>query len=291
METIKNAELTLSVSQKGAEIQSVILNKSGKEYWWQGDSKWWGGRAPILFPICGGMWDGTCTYKDQTLKIEKHGFVRKAEWTLAAQSENSVTYSYEPTAEELVSYPFPCRVEVTYALEGMQLRMTMRVINLGTEEMYFQMGGHPAFNLPDFSEDKDVVAYVRLEGTPESVLRASTQGCTEHERFSFPQTEEGLVPVCVATFNNEALIFDKHQLKAATLLNLNKQPIARVECSAPVWLFWQPQGVPTPFLCIEPWYGLCDEQGFNGSIQERPYMQALEAGKTWENDLVIQFYE
>ena len=99
------------------------------------------------------------------------------------------------------------------------------------------------------------------------------------------------MPVCVETFNNEALIFDKHQLKAATLLNLNKQPIARVECSAPVWLFWQPQGVHTPFLCIEPWYGLCDEQGFNGSIQERPYMQALEAGKTWENDLVIQFYE
>jgi galactose mutarotase-like enzyme len=49
--------------------------------------------------------------------------------------------------------------------------------------------------------------------------------------------------------------------------------------------------VHTPFLCIEPWYGLCDEQGFNGSIQERPYMQALEAGKTWENDLVITFYK
>ena len=290
MEIIKSADLTLSVSKQGAEIQSVVLNKNGKEYWWQGDSKWWGGRAPILFPICGGMWDGCCTYKEQQLNIPKHGFVRKAEWTLVEQTVNRVTYSYEPTAEQLEIYPFPCRVEVTYALDGMKLCMTMRVLNLGTEEMYFQMGGHPAFNLPDFSDDKDVVGFVRLEGKPESVLRASTQGCTEHERFDFAKTEEGLVPICVETFNHEALIFDKNQLTAATLLTLDKQPVARVECSAPVWLFWQPQGVHTPFLCIEPWYGLCDEQGFYGSIQERPYMQTLEAGKTWENDLVIQFY-
>ena len=52
METISNSVLTVGVSEHGAELQSI--QKNGKEYLWQGDTRFWGRRSPVLFPIvCG----------------------------------------------------------------------------------------------------------------------------------------------------------------------------------------------------------------------------------------------
>ncbi|MBR6483085.1 MAG: hypothetical protein IKT26_07685 [Bacteroidaceae bacterium] len=88
---------------------------------------------------------------------------------------------------------------------------------------------------------------------------------------------DGLVPVCVETFANEALIFDELQVDAVELLDAERRPMVRVESDAPVWLFWQPQGLHSPFVCAEPWYGLCDPQGFDGQLHERPYINRVEA--------------
>ena len=51
METISNSVLTVGVSEHGAELQSI--QKNGKEYLWQGDTRFWGRRSPVLFPIVG----------------------------------------------------------------------------------------------------------------------------------------------------------------------------------------------------------------------------------------------
>ena len=54
METISNSVLTVGVSEHGAELQSI--QKNGKEYLWQGDTRFWGRRSPVLFPswgVCG----------------------------------------------------------------------------------------------------------------------------------------------------------------------------------------------------------------------------------------------
>ena len=49
---IENDILKVAVSDKGAELFSVVSKSDGCEYIWQGDSKYWEDRAPILFPIC-----------------------------------------------------------------------------------------------------------------------------------------------------------------------------------------------------------------------------------------------
>ena len=105
-----------------------------------------------------------------------------------------------------------------------------------------------------------------------------------------PLTEDGLVPLTVETFANEALIFDDHQISAATVLDLNRQPVARVESTAPVWLFWSPTGVHSPFVCAEPWYGLCDHQHFEGDISERPFINCAHSGETWEGGYSVEVF-
>lgn len=51
---LKNDELTVEFKPEGATISS-IKDRDGVEYLWQGNPEYWGGQAPVLFPICGSL--------------------------------------------------------------------------------------------------------------------------------------------------------------------------------------------------------------------------------------------
>lgn len=72
METISNSVLTVGVSEHGAELQSI--QKNGKEYLWQGDTRFWGRRSPVLFPIVGRVWEDTYRYAGNSYRMGQHGF-------------------------------------------------------------------------------------------------------------------------------------------------------------------------------------------------------------------------
>lgn len=290
MITISNNIISVEVSTTGAEVQSIKDCQTHREYMWNGNEKWWHGHSPILFPIVGGLWNGTCRIEGEEVKIPKHGIVRHAEWTVDQVSADSVTLSINSTVASFKVFPFAFHLSVTYSIEGRKLTASFAVKNLSGCDLWFQLGGHPAIALPDWNENNEVDGYLRLEGEPQHVLRAGEQGCLEPETFNVPFDNNGLIPLSVDTFSHEALIFDNHQVKAATVLDRNQQPIARVECSAPVWLFWSPQGVHTPFVCCEPWYGLCDHQGFEGPVQERPYINCAASGQTWTGSYSVEVF-
>lgn len=289
MKTISNEYLTVVIDPQGAEMQSLKHTASGREYLWQGDPAYWEGRSPILFPAVGGLWDGTYRYNGQTYPMPKHGFMRDKLWQVAEERSDSLTLTYEGPQEETdrQAFPWAFALTVCYALEGDRLVVTFTVSNKGSETMYFQMGGHPGFALPDFDEAADVDGFLKLEGDVKDVVRASEQGCVGPERFKIPLTEDGLVPLAVSTFENEALIFDGGQLKAATLFDKSRRPLLRVESCAPVWLFWSPQGVHSPFVCAEPWYGLCDSIGFDSEVSEHAYINSLVGGGKWHGGYSI----
>lgn len=304
LHTLLNEHLRVVVAAQGAEMQSLTDVQSGHEYLWHGDAEFWNGRSPLLFPIVGGMWNGVCRIDGREYRIPKHGFVRQRQWTLLRSTPTALTFTLENAPEEAALFPWPYRLEVTYSLDRRTLRSDFRVANLSkTSPMWFQFGGHPALLMPDWRrEGQDVQGYLRFEGRPISMLRASVQGCTEAARVPIPwnddmetstalarhQPANALVPVCVKTFAHEALIFDDRQVSAVQVLDLQKRLVARVSSSAPAWLVWSPQGKHAPFVCCEPWYGLCDPQDFSGSIQERPYIQQAAPGATWTGWYAIE---
>lgn len=345
MEIIENKELRVEISAVGAEMQSLTDIATGRQLLWQGDPAYWQRRSPVLFPAVGGLWNGTYRTSNGTYRMPKHGFVRQAEWQVSSRTEQSVTFAHEQTPEEAAMFPWPYRVEVEYRLEERRLCTTFRVYNTGSETMFFQMGGHPGFHLPDFAPDRPISGYIELEGRPEYLLRAAEQGCTvvttdfcaksgehgtksgeqcaksaeeiENKHYPVPLNADGLVPVCAETFANEALILPDHQISAATLLRTDGTPLVRVSSSAPVWLFWLPvtttpcqisaTGLPSqttcsppqanktalraaPFVCFEPWYGLCDPIGFEGTVDHRPFINRLEAGALWHGGYEILVY-
>lgn len=56
MKTVSNQELTIRVSEHGAELSSIVANATGKEYLWQADPAFWKRHSPVLFPIVGSVW-------------------------------------------------------------------------------------------------------------------------------------------------------------------------------------------------------------------------------------------
>lgn len=291
METISNRELRVTVSPAGAEVQSIKGLLTGREYLWQGDGRWWGRRSPLLFPIVGGLWNGTCRIGGRSVSIPKHGILRDAAWAVVCREENHVRFRHTSTVADFAVFPYAFVIEADYRLNGRRLDVTLEVTNPGGADLWFQVGGHPGFALPDWDEASEPDGYLRLEGDPQYVLRAGEQGCLEPERHAVPADGDGLIPLSVETFAHEALIFPDHQVKAATVLDRQRRPLARVESGAGAWLFWNPQGQRSPFVCCEPWYGLCDSIGFCGAVEERTLINHLRPGETWRGGYAIEVFE
>lgn len=288
MEIISNEKFRIAVSPVGAEMQSFEILATGRELLWQGDAQYWSGRSPILFPAVGGLWNQTYRLDGKEYTMTKHGFLRDKTWNVVNRAADSVTFEYRE-GEGNAMFPWGYAVRVTYALTDEGVEARFEVENHGDSEMFFQMGGHPGFALPDFDEDAAVDGYLELQGAPDHVLRAATQGCTLPEHFAFPTTADGDVPLCVETFANEALIFEGDQVTGVVVKDKQRRPIVEVKSTAPVWLFWSPQGVHSPFVCAEPWYGLCDPIGFEGDVSERPYVQHLSPGApAWTGGYTIR---
>lgn len=281
--TIENEALRVTIASLGAEVLGVYNKATGEDVWWYGDPQYWHGHSPILFPACGGLWDGKYLLNGKEYNMPKHGFVRKAEFDVSDdRNAERISFSYRDNQTTHQYFPFPFCLTITYSLTGGKLSCVASVQNTGSETMHYQIGGHPAIKLPDFTPEGGTIGYACIESENTlSIVRAGEQGCWGPERFRVPCAENGMIPICLETFNNEALIFDNSQVRKVHLFRADgKTRIASITCLSPVTLMWQPQGMLSPFVCVEPWYGLCDRQGYTMDLDYRPYCQHVLAGDT-----------
>ena len=93
LHTIENEKLIVEISDVGAEMMSIRTKADGCEYLWQGDAKYWGDRAIVLFPICGRLVDGYYTYEGKKYEMGLHGFAQKMPMAVTEKSEQAVTFS------------------------------------------------------------------------------------------------------------------------------------------------------------------------------------------------------
>ena len=92
--TIKSGLLSVTISSKGAEIQS-IQDKNGVERMFNGDPAFWANRAPILFPVAGGLKNDCYEWQGKWYPMPKHGFIRPLEWQVEDVKENQATFLKE----------------------------------------------------------------------------------------------------------------------------------------------------------------------------------------------------
>jgi galactose mutarotase-like enzyme len=88
--TIENDFLKVVIAEEGAELQSIILKKTGKEHLWQGDATFWPRRAPLLFPIVGRLKNDTMTFKGKEYNMPQHGFARDLHFSVEKMTDQSI---------------------------------------------------------------------------------------------------------------------------------------------------------------------------------------------------------
>lgn len=294
-----NNNLRIQVFTQGAELTSIVAN--GKEYLWQGDPLYWGRRAPILFPIVGKLANNILRFDGKAYTMSQHGFARDTEFV---PLQLSTTYnpltgfqlipSNEPLFLQMVkdgpiaNYPYDFNLKVRYAVFGNTLDVDWEVENNGESPMYFQIGAHPAFMLPDYNPDSVIHGYLRCYNNKgQMVLPISSSHLEDGLRVVTESREvenkKGLLPITNSTFANDAILLDGGNISSVGLIDLQEKEILRVSCpQAGVFGLWAPNKPGCPFVCIEPWCGVADRKGFNGDISEKDCIYSLAPTESFE---------
>lgn len=279
---LKNDSLALQVNSRGAEITSMQAS-DGRQIIWHGDPRYWERHAPLLFPCVGGNWEGNIRVDGTIFPLCKHGFVQDMEFSLVQNTAESLSLAVTDTPETLKSFPFPFRLIVTYTLCGSQLDVAWTVENPADREMPFMIGAHPAFLLPAFNPSDAVHGYLRF---PEVDTLVSTptlpRGYTHPELTEeFPLTDH-LLPLTNATFRCDTILDIRGRISQVELLDASRRPLLSMQFHMPVLAMWAPEGGCSPFVCIEPWCGLCDSEGYTGELSQRPYINKVRARESWQ---------
>lgn len=288
---LENGELRARFRSQGGELISLVEKESGREYLWRGDAAYWGWHSPVLFPLVGAVKGGSYTHKGKTYSMGQHGLARRLEFQLLRQEEASIWFLLTDSPSTWESYPFAFRLELGYELAGRELKVIWKVENPGEETLYFSIGAHPAFLCPPGEERPHWQgAYIGFDAKGDSVrykLIDHAVNLVAKKEYVQP-LQGGMFQVQRDTFDRDALILEDRQVGEVFLAGEDKKPYLSVKFDAPLVGIWSPVKKDAPFICIEPWYGRCDGEGFDGEWKDREYGNSLEPGAVFQKSYVIE---
>lgn len=278
--TLTSDLLTINIATHGAELCSII-DRSGREYLWQADPRYWKRHSPILFPIVGSVRDGHFTIDGRQYSMSQHGFARDSDFTPLGSTGDEAWYELTSSDTTLAAYPYKFRLQVGYRLTGETVTVIWRVTNTDDRDIYFQIGAHPAFYYPDYGSDGER-GYLWFDCEDSfTYLRIGDGACASLTPHSQP-LDGHLLRLDTHTFDIDTFIIEGSQLTSVALLDRERRPHLTMQFDSPLLGIWSPPRKDAPFVCIEPWYGRCDREGFEGEFRDRDHVNRLAAGQTFE---------
>ncbi|MGL4389066.1 MAG: aldose 1-epimerase family protein [Brevinema sp.] len=277
MIVLENSYASVKINLIGSELTSFYDKEDQLEYVWQaGDI--WPKSAPILFPIVGVLKNDCCLYQDQTLTIGRHGFAREQKFEINQISSTEVICSFSATPEFKKNYPFDFTLSVHWILEGKTIQSKYTIENCGLNKMLYSFGLHPAFTLC-FNEDQSIdTLSLRLEKEEDWIITAGLNKDSTH----FPQTKNlgaSILPLSHSIFDNDALIFEKLQSRSVILQSSAHHHTLSTSWSENLDILGIWSKPKAPFVCIEPWAGICDVEDSNGILEHKKAIRHLATGE------------
>lgn len=288
MTFLRNNVLTVEISNHGAELQSI--RKGDTEYLWQGDPAYWGRRSPVLFPIVGSVWEKRYRVGDKEFELGQHGFARDMDFELVEASETEARYRLVSSGQTKEKYPYDFILEIAYRLNGDSLDVIWEVRNPSGEDIYFQIGAHPAFNYPDYSQEpsgRGHLTFDRSEGL--ECIRLKEKGCVDAVTKWPLELKDGVLKLEKDTFDTiDTIMLQDSQISEIHMYKEDGGEWLSMRFDAPVVGIWSPPGKNAPFICLEPWYGRCDCAGYEGDYREKEWMNRLSPGEKFESVYTVR---
>ena len=282
---LKSDQLQVQFQTFGGALSS-IKDKDGVEYLWQGDPTYWSGQAPVLFPICGSVRNDTVVYENkdgshEIGKIPRHGLVRKKEFDLIDQTDNSVTFAIEDNEEMYENYPYHFRLEITYIVTGKTIRTEYKIYNKESEKsMPYFIGGHPGFNCPLLADEVYEDYYLEFEepetcSVPKPFPKTGMLDFKDRSSWLDNQKELGLN---YDLFSYDAVTLDELESRKVALRSRKHDKGLRLHFEEfPNLIIWSTLN-KGPFIALEPWSGLSTSLEEGDRLEEKKDVRILKPG-------------
>ena len=289
MFTIENEHLKISISKKGAELQSIFNKQTQLEYLWNGNPAFWSKRSPILFPIVGTLKNDIYYYNDKPYKLNRHGFARDMDFEIETPTASAVTFLLRSDETTLRNFPFEFELRVMYSLRENNLRVNYNVSNISNPEMYFSVGGHPAFKVPlvdGMGYDDYYLEFNEEETKPRWPI--SKDGLIETTPVPLLQ-QTNVLPLTKELFSKDALVL-KNPTSSIVSLKSDKSShgLDFDFGDFPYLGIWAAKDAD--FVCIEPWCGIADSVDTNQQLVNKEGINKLNAGEIFQRFWIGSFY-
>jgi len=199
--------------------------------------------------------------------MPKHGFARRTAFQPIDIADDTATFRLQANEATHAAYPFAFVLDIRFALAGATLTMTATLANPGPEPLPASFGFHPAFRwpLPEGGARSD---HRILFDAPElaPIRRIGSDGLVTPDLHPTPVHGRALA-LHDSLFVDDALIFDQ-PVSRGLHYGAPGRPGLKVEWEGLTELgVWTKPGAP--YLCIEPWAGHSDPQGFAGDFRDK----------------------
>ena len=288
--TLKNDKLRLTVDTLGAQMMH-IQSADGCEYLWQGDSAYWSGRAPVLFPFIGRLTNNRCKVAGVTYPMGIHGFAAACGFTCIEQGEDRVTLTLLANEETKRQYPFDFVFSVTYALQDNTIAVSYKVENKSPGVMPFALGGHPGFNVPLEEGERFEDYYLEFSQAclPDRVGFSPSVYLNGIDK-RYPLRDDRVMDLRHQLFDEDAIIL-KNMCREVTLRSRRSGRAVKVTYPQMAYVgFWHMPKTDAPYVCIEPWTSLPARQDVVEELTCRSDMLQLPGGRVYENIWTITVY-
>ena len=277
--TLENENIKISANTFGGELNNLTSKKDNTEYLWNGDETHWKYHSPILFPIVGKVLNSKYRVEGNEYELPQHGLARTREFTMIEKDENHIVFELLWSEDTLKIYPYKFSLRLSYELLDNGVKVGYKVINLDNKEIYFSIGGHPAFMCPLFDGEKFEDYYFEFD-QKENVgimeLDVDKGFFTGKTNNFFNNSNK--INLNLDLFKYDALVFSGLKSNLITLKsNKNNKELTMDFTGFPYLALWT-KANGAPFICIEPWYGHADYADFKGEFKEKSGIEKLSVG-------------
>jgi galactose mutarotase-like enzyme len=275
---IASSGLSAAINPFGAEL-THFRDAEGRALMTDADPAFWTGHAPILFPIVGRLNGDVLRIDGTEYPMKQHGFARRMPFVVAEQQPDRAVFRLTDSEETRAVYPFAFALDLAFHLHGARLDIEARIENRGDTAMPASFGWHPAFAWPlpygEAREDHRIQFDTDEPDTLKQIVPGGLIGATPR-----PSPLDGrILPLRDDLFSNDALIWDPVRSRRVTYGAPNGPQLDIAFPDTAKLGIWTKPGAR--FLCIEPWHGIADPDGFTGEFRDKPGIFEIAPGGSW----------
>ena len=272
---IGTAQLSAAINPLGAELSS-LRDGDGRELMTDADPRFWTGRAPLLFPVVGRPYRDTIHIDGTPYPMKQHGFARRRRFEVVEATGTRAVFALHDDEETRASYPFAFRLEVAFAIAGATLSVTVTITNPAATPLPASFGFHPAFAWPlPYGRERGDHRILFDADEPGRLKEIAADGTIAPREVDSP-LDGRVLHLADALFAHDALVWAPVH-SSAVRYGVDGAPQLDIAFpDTPMLGVWTKPGAA--FVCVEPWHGIADPEGYEGDYRDKPGVFAIAPG-------------